>query len=115
MNFSEIFRKIQAYPVAGKPRLLTVSFDTEHDTPEVLRKYGRRFMNPPAFDEWEFATGTPEQIRDITSYFGLSYSKESGQIIHSMVTALIDPDGKLIALYLGNRWTPSEILKALGN
>jgi protein SCO1/2 len=97
-------------PVAGKPHLLTVSFDTENDTPEVLRKYGRRYMNPAAFEEWEFATGSPEEIKEITSYFGLSYLKESGQIIHSLVTALIGPNGKLVRLYLGNEWTSSQIL-----
>jgi protein SCO1/2 len=110
-NFSEIFHGMQSVsPVAGKPHLLTVSFDTENDTPEVLRKYGRRYMNPAAFEEWEFATGSPEEIKEITSYFGLSYLKESGQIIHSLVTALIGPNGKLVRLYLGNEWTSSQIL-----
>lgn len=110
-NFSEIFHGIPSIPEARKPHLLTISFDTENDTPEVLRKYGRRYMNAEAFNEWEFATGSPEEIKEITSYFGLSYWKESDQIIHSLVTALIGPDGKLVRLYLGNEWTASQILK----
>lgn len=110
-TFSEIFHGIQSLPpITRKPHLLTVSFDTENDTPEVLRKYARRYMNPAAFDEWEFATGSPEEIKEITSYFGLSYWKESGQIIHSLVTALIGPDGRLVRLYPGNEWTASQIL-----
>ena len=70
-------------------------------------------MKPPRFDRWTFATGTPEEIRNITGYFGLVYEKESGQIVHSLVTALIGPDGRLVRLYLGNQWRPDEILKDL--
>jgi protein SCO1/2 len=95
------------------PRLLTVSFDTDYDTPSVLRAYAARYMKPARFDRWTFATGTPEEIRNITGYFGLVYEKESNQIVHSLVTALIGPDGKLVRLYLGNQWRPNEILKDL--
>jgi protein SCO1/2 len=109
-NFSEIFRGMRSLSSERRPHLLTISFDTDYDTPEVLQKYGRRYMNPAAFDTWEFATGSPEEIKEITGYFGLSYWKESGQIIHSLVTALIGPDGKLLKLYPGNEWTPSQIL-----
>ena len=70
-------------------------------------------MNPTDFGEWEFATGSPDQIRKITGYFGLTYYKESEQIIHSLVTALLGPDGKLERLYLGNEWTPGQILADL--
>ncbi len=111
MNFSEIHRKLRSRPESNrKPRLLTISFDTDYDTPPVLRDYAGRYMNPTDFGEWEFATGSPDEIKEITGYFGLSYYKESDQIIHSLVTALIGPDGKLESLYLGNKWTPSQIL-----
>jgi protein SCO1/2 len=112
-SFSDVFHGMQSMPDARRPHLLTVSFDTENDTPEALRKYGRRYMNPAAFNEWEFATGSPGEIKAITSFFGLSYWKESGQIIHSLVTALVGPDGKLVRLYLGNKWTASQILQEL--
>ena len=102
-----------ALPSARKPHLLTISFDTDYDTPAVLRDYARRYMNPVSFENWEFATGSMEEIRKITSYFGLIYQKEAGQINHSMVTALIGSDGKLMHLYLRNEWTPKDILADL--
>jgi len=111
MNFSEIHRKLQSVAdPRRKPRLLTISFDTGHDTPSVLREYALRYMHPADFEEWEFATGSPDEIRMITSYFGLSYQQDSGQIVHNLVTALIGADGKLVRLYEGNQWTPSKIL-----
>jgi protein SCO1/2 len=89
---------------------LTVSFDPEYDTPEVMRRYGRRYVEPGAFGEWIFATGSPEDIRAIADWFGLSYWKESDQFVHSLVTALVGPDGRLVRLYSGNEWTPEEVL-----
>jgi protein SCO1/2 len=67
-------------------------------------------MNPPAFEDWEFVTGSPDEIKKITSYFGLSYRQESNQIIHSLATALMDPDGRLERIYHGNEWTPDQVL-----
>ena len=112
-NFSEVYQGLKSVAKAGqKPHLLTVSFDTEYDTPAVLREYARRYMIPPDFGAWEFATGSPEDIKKITSYFGLIYRKESGQITHSLVTALIGADGKLKQIFQGNEWTPSQVLNA---
>jgi protein SCO1 len=112
-NFAEIYRNLPSLPPSQKPHLLTISFDSDYDTPAVLRNYARRYMNPLSFEDWEFATGSMDQIRGITTYFGLIYRKESGQITHSLVTALIGPDGKLAHLYLRNEWTPKDVLADL--
>jgi protein SCO1/2 len=114
MNFSEIYHRLQSVAQSGrKPLLLTISFDTDHDTPAVLKEYARRYMNPPEFGEWEFATGSRDEIKKVTGYFGLTYRPESGQITHNLVTALIGPDGKLERIYQGNNWTPSQVLAEL--
>ncbi len=113
-NFSEVYRGLISNSQSGRgPHLLTISFDTDHDTPAVLREYARRYMNPPDHEIWEFATGSPEDIRKITGYFGLIYREESGQFAHTLVTALIGSDGKIRQLYQGNRWTPSQVLAEL--
>jgi protein SCO1 len=110
-NFSEVYRNLETIPdLSRRPHLLTISFDTDHDSPAVLKEYGRRYMNPPDFGAWEFATSSEEDVRRITGYFGLIYRKESGQITHTMVTALIGADGKLARIYLFNQWTPDNVL-----
>jgi protein SCO1 len=109
--FSEVHKGLQLLPASSaRPHLLSISFDTDFDTPAVLREYGARYLNPISFKDWEFATGSPEEIKKIASYFGLSYWKESGQIVHSLVTALIGPDGTLQRLYQDNTWAPKKIL-----
>ena len=115
-KFAAIYNKLSSLPPSDSlPHLLTVSFDTQYDRPAVLREYAARYMKPVRFDLWEYATGNEEQIREITGWFGLVYEKESDQIVHSLVTALIGPDGKFVRLYLGNQWRPDEILGDLGS
>ena len=112
-NFAAIHNALHSSPSGRSTHLLTISFDTDNDTPSVLREYAARYMHPTAFGEWEFATGSPEEIKKITGFFGLSYSRESGQIVHSLVTALIGPDGKVLRIYTGNQWTSNQILDEL--
>lgn len=109
-NFSKIYRELQSRPERERPRLLTITIDPEHDRPPILREYAARYMNPARFEDWEFLTGSPEEIKKIASYFGLSYWRESDQIIHSLMTAYISPEGKIMRLYPGNKWTPEEVL-----
>ena len=50
--------------LAAKTRLLTVSFDTTHDTPDVLRAYGAPFQRTkPPFTHWALATGKEDAVR----------------------------------------------------
>lgn len=123
-NFAAIDRELQKEPeLYKKTHLLSISFDPEYDTPKVLRSYGashtERYTDE-SFQHWEFAGGGTEEIKGIAQFFGLRYyhDTESGedQVIHSLRTAVIGPDGKLVKLYRGNEWKPEEIvadLKAL--
>jgi protein SCO1/2 len=113
-NFAAIHKRLESMPPSEKiPHLLTVSFDSEYDTPAVLRKFAQRYMNPLDFQSWEFATGSWDEIRKITGHFGLIFRKEKNQIVHSLVTALIGPDGRLVKIYLHNDWKPEEVLSQL--
>jgi protein SCO1/2 len=117
-HFAEIHKAVRSDPhLAARVRLLTVSFDPEFDTPPVLRSYGGAYVGreyPDDFRVWEFATGTKDEVNAISAYFGLTYWKETGEIVHSLRTALIDPNGRLAQLYPGNEWKPRDVLERLG-
>jgi protein SCO1 len=114
MKFSEVYKRLKSSGASvPSAHLLTISFDPLHDTPAVLRDYAARFMRPLDFGRWEFATGSGDEVRKITGYFGLTYRPESGQITHNLVTALIGPDGRLKGLYQGKDWNPAQILAEL--
>jgi len=99
-------------PLYERTHLLTLSFDPEFDTPETLRAYAAQMVQ--ATDEtlahWEFATGSPESIRELAAFLQLEYRTEAGEIVHNLRTALLAPDGTLREVYRGNEWSPEEAL-----
>jgi protein SCO1/2 len=97
-----------------RAHLLSVTLDPEFDKPEVLKSYGATYAGGK-FDEWDFATGDPAEVRRLAEFFGLMYTKEGGQVIHSLRTAIVTPDGKLFKIYRGNEWKPEEVLNDLKN
>lgn len=113
-HFAEIYAQTKKDPILAKSvRLLTVSFDPQHDTPSVLRRYGETFRDVTGtapFDRWEFAAAPAKELPQMANFFGLSYSDEDGQIVHSMSTTVIAPDGKVYKWYDGNDWQPSELV-----
>jgi protein SCO1/2 len=111
-NFAQILEQTQGDPkLSASTHLLSISIDPEYDKPAVLRAYGAACAgNPHAFEHWEFASGSPEQVRKVAEFFGLKYWTEGGQIVHALVTALVGPDGKVVKVYRGNDWQPAEVV-----
>lgn len=111
-HFAMLEKALEAEPeLYSETHLLTVSFDYEYDTPEVLRDYASTKIPEHAgsYDHWELATGSKEEILDITKYFGLTYVLEVDNFVHSLRTAVIGPEGRLREVYRGNDWEPSEV------
>lgn len=98
----------------SKIRLLSVSFDPVHDTPAVLRQYAASFRRITGtdrpFDRWEFASVPKTELPKVAKFFGLYYSGQDDQIVHSISTSLISPDGKIVAWFHDNDWQPQAIL-----
>jgi protein SCO1/2 len=115
-NFVTLDREFQKSPaLRDKAHLLSVSVDPDYDKPKALREYGARALGPDkdGFKRWEFASGSPEQVKEVAKFFGLNYWKEKDQIIHGLRTAIIGPDGKVVKVYRGNDWKPEDVLQDL--
>ncbi len=116
-NFAAIHREVQKNAaLKDKTRLLAISVDPEFDKPKVLREYGARYIGSDkadAFKQWEFASGSADEVKQIAKFFGLNYWPEKDQIIHGLRTAIITPDGKVAKVYRGNDWKPEQVLKDL--
>jgi protein SCO1/2 len=116
-NFAEINKELQKEPDLYPPtHLLSISIDSDYDKPKVLRSYGAAYVGvgtQKGFEQWEFACGTAEQVKAVADFFGLMYKQEQDQIIHSLRTVIIGPDGKVFKVYRGNEWKPSEVLGEL--
>jgi protein SCO1/2 len=117
-NFATIDRELQKQPDAyARTHLLTISFDPDYDTPKVMRSYGASHTgrySDETFQHWEFATGSKDEVKGIAQFSGLRYFVDSSsgeeQVMHSLRTAVIDANGKLVKLYRGNEWKPEEVV-----
>ena len=113
-NLGRIERAVVADPsLARKVRLLSVSFDPERDTPEVLKEYGLRYHDAasgPPFAIWTFASGSAEEVRKLTDFFGVWVEKKGESFDHGLVTSVIDGEGRVVTSFFGNSWQPEEVL-----
>ena len=111
-RFAELQKRVATDPQrVGEVRLLSISFDPEHDTPEVLAKHAAsRGAKPPL---WRFAVASHEELAKVAERFGLAYGPRKGEIIHNLSTAVIGPDGKLVVLYRGSGWTVDDAYRAI--
>jgi len=120
-NFALIDQELQKQPdLYQKTHLLSISFDPDYDTPQVLRSYGASHTgrySDERFEHWEFASGNKDQVKGIAQFFGMRYFHDttSGQenVVHSLRTAVIGPDGKVFKAYRGNEWKPEDVMKDL--
>ncbi len=115
-NFAKVYARLRKDPAmdSRKIRLLTISFDPKHDTPEVLKRYAARFNgttggNP--FARWEFAAVPAKELPKVANFFGLYYSVSGDQIVHSLSTSVISPDGTIYKWYEDNTWKPADLLQ----
>jgi protein SCO1 len=109
-RFAEIQAGAAANPaLTNRIRLLTVSFDPDFDTPEVLKAHAARL----GADErlWRFATAPPDIVDRFAAEFGVNVIRVAeGDITHSLRTAVIGPDGRMVSAYTGNLWTAEQVL-----
>ena len=115
-NFVEVQKQIKANPtLATKARLLSISFDPKNDTPSVLKAHANKLGADPAL--WTFVTGAQGDIDKLAMSFGVTLvrggSPDPNEIGHTLRTAIVDRDGKVVKIYTGNEWTPADVVREL--
>jgi len=114
-NFAEIDRALAAEPgMYAKTHLLSISFDPAYDTPKVLRSYGEAYTGKytqETFAHWDFAAPAAADLQKIEEWFDLGVTPGGGSTLqHSLATVVVGKDGKVVAYYPTNEWTPAEVL-----
>lgn len=114
-KFAELADRLSAVPGRAEgARLLSVSFDPEHDTPEVLKKHATtQGAKPPL---WTFLVASHPELAKVAAQLGLTYGPTRDEIIHNLSIAVIDPDGRLVRLETGSAarsWETSDLLKTM--
>lgn len=110
-NFDEIYKQLGN---DSSTHLMSISFDPEHDSPKVLRKYGlsvAHTQDPVLFRRWEFAVPRQADLPKVEDFFALTAKPEGGLITHNLSTVVIGPDGKIVNWYHGGEWQVSDLIK----
>jgi protein SCO1/2 len=97
--------------IKGRVHLVSVSFDPQVDTPPVLKAHARTLGAD--LKTWTFLTGDRDDIDQFASRFGVSVARapnDQRDITHNLRTGIVDADGKLVKVYIGNEWTPDQAL-----
>ena len=111
-NFLAVQKIVAAAPDLADVQLVSISVDPEFDTPAVLKAQARRVHADPA--RWHFLVAPAAVPGQFAALFGVTATNNgSPTIIHNLGTAVIDPEGRLVALHSTNQWTPAELVAEL--
>jgi len=97
-NFQEASQQLES--MAGAPtnwHCLSISFDTEFDTPEMLKAYGESYHYDP--DHWSLLTGPPDKIGELARACGMSFQRDGTTFNHDFRTLIIDAAAHLQMIF----------------
>jgi cytochrome oxidase Cu insertion factor (SCO1/SenC/PrrC family) len=98
----------RARPTHGRVRLVSLSFDPEHDTPEVMRTYGGKHVGANSGVPWHFlTTASKSDLRPVLDGLGQDVSKpaapeeqdKASNLSHVLKVYLVDREGWVREIY----------------
>ncbi|KMO33458.1 electron transporter SenC [Methylobacterium variabile] len=98
---------------ARRMRLVTLSFDPEHDTPEVMRSFAAAWRSAdPAAPAWAFLTapGRAELAPILAAYGQRVDAGPDGSLSHLFRAFLIDSGGRVRNIYSLDFFEPALVL-----
>jgi len=114
-RFAEVQKIVAANAaLAGKVKLVSISFDPTFDTQAMLRAHAAKVGADPAV--WRFASADQAIVDRLAAEFGINVIREKdGTITHNLRTAVIDPAGRVVSILDNNAWTAGELAASLEN
>jgi protein SCO1/2 len=92
--------------LGSQVRMISITLDPEHDTPNKLKEYAERLDADRS--GWLFLTGTPQQIDQVLAAYRLSRMREAdGTVTHMETMFLLGRDGRQRRIYNGVEVKPA--------
>ncbi len=92
--------------------LISISFDTEKDTPEALKKFAEKQGADPLF--WTFLTGSQAEIDKVLQDYQVAVRKgPDGEFGHINMVVMIDKDGKRRYDFFGYDYQTEKIIERI--
>ncbi len=104
--------QIDRTPMRDLVEFVTVTTDPARDTPEALASYGKAHgLNS---SNWVFLTSgvdKPTATRELAERYGLKFTPEGdGELMHGVVTQIIDKKGRLRARFHGLKFDDTNLI-----
>jgi len=116
-SIAMIKRDLEKSPVArGKVRVVSLSFDPEHDTPEVMRAYGGDHVGGATPVPWHFlTTASRRDLAPMLTGFDQDVSRprkeaDGKALLHVLKLFLIDRDGWVREIYSSSYLAPQVVV-----
>ena len=113
-HFREVYDALKDINISKDWHLLSISFDPDFDTPKILKNYSKAFSSD--LKKWSFVTANSSVIDEMTSRFGIIVRRPKASITdwdHNLRTVIVDPNGVIQTIYIGNSWTPETLVQDL--
>jgi protein SCO1/2 len=96
----------------GKVDFALVSFDTERDSPSVLKAY--REKEHLSVKNWSLFTGKADDVRELAALLGVNYQKDSkGQFAHSNLITILNAEGEIAYQLTGLNQRVEDVVAVL--
>jgi len=93
-------------------QLLSISFDPDFDTPQILSDYAVEFRGTNSA-HWLFADATTNTLAGLAPRLGLMVMRQGDNLSHNLRTVVLDPQGRIYRQFNGNQWTAQQLADAL--
>lgn len=98
--------------VRSRVRVLLVSLDPAHDTPESMRAVLLR--HKVDVTRWRFGLASDVETRHLAAVLGVKYrSTPDGDINHNAVFTVLDHDGRVARRFEGLKTPPADVARFL--
>jgi protein SCO1 len=110
-RFAEVEAAARRDPRLRDLQLVAVTLDPAFDTPSILDAYAKAKQLDPS--RWRLVTGRPDAVATLTKAFAVHVERNGVLLDHTLATAVIDADGRIVEIWRGNGWRAAEVLEAL--
>lgn len=88
---------------------VSITLDPEFDTPGVLRSFAKQYGI--AHENFHFLTGPKEAVYELIRALGVTALPNGDQVVHSLATSLVGPDGTIVMRSTASAWSPEAFLE----
>ncbi len=113
----QVANELDSLSLGRDYRIITVSFDPE-DGPEIAKSKAVKYRGSvtggeSAEEDWEFLTGSQENIEKLTKAVGFRYMKDGDEFAHASALIVLTPDGEISRYLHGIQHEPGDFRLAL--